>query len=354
MSRTKPCRRLVAATILLSLSATVSAQTAKKWDLFLLFGQSNMAGPPAGEAQDKVTNPRIKVLAYDNCSALGRTFNQWYPASPPLHECFNGVGPADYFSKTLIDTSDKLGLGIDTIGLIPCAISGVSIDIFRIGKNTTSTYTIPPSPNTGTNAYSWMVSRIKEAQKKGVVRGILFHQGESNNGDPNWPANVKEVVDALKKDLSLGDIPFIAGELRYQLGRSTNESCCTGHNTQVAKLPGLIKNSSVVSAKGLTGLQDPYHFDLASMRTFGHRYCAAMVPYLKNSTSIFSRNLVNGTSSADYAVFDVKGARVAGFHAMNEAALGEAWTGAQKNLPGGIYWVRNTSTGAAQRVLAGR
>lgn len=343
----------VGATALL-LAAPVTAQTTKKWDLFLLFGQSNMAGPPAAEAQDKKTNPRIKVLAYDNCSALGRTFNQWYLASPPLHECFNGVGPADYFSKTLIDTSDKLGLGIDTIGLIPCAISGVPIDIFRVGKNSPSSYTIPPSPNKGTNAYSWMVNRVKEAQKKGVVRGILFHQGESNNTDGNWPGYVKEVVDALKRDLNLGDIPFLAGELRYKLGRTTNESCCTAHNTQVAKLPGLIKNCSVVSANGLTGMADPYHFDVAGMRTFGHRYCAAMVPYLK-STKVQPRSLSQAYfGSADYAVFDVNGARVAGFHAVDEVSFGNAWSGARKSLPNGIYWIRNASTGMSQRVLAGR
>lgn len=256
-----------------------------KWDLFLLFGQSNMAGPPAGEAGDKVTNPRIKVLAYDNCSGLGRTYNQWYLASPPLHECFNGVGPADWFSKTLIDTGDKLGLGIDTIGLIPCSISGAPINLFRKGATAPnrSDFRIPPD-NSLPSAYPWMVARIREAMKKGTVRGILFHQGESNPGDPAWPGYVKGILDSLKKEFDWGDLPFLAGELRYDNQGAGNT---VPHNAQVAKLPGLIRNCSVVSAKGLPGLNDPWHFNLVAMREFGHRYCAAMVPYLKEATSAF-------------------------------------------------------------------
>ena len=270
-----------------ALAAALAAGAAQakdgKWDLFLLFGQSNMAGPPKPEALDKETNPRIKVLAFDNCSGLGRTYNQWYLASPPLHECMNGVGPGDWFSKTLIDTSDKLGLGIDTIGLIPCSISGAPIDFWMKGVNSSrrGEFKIPPD-NAWPGAYPWMLSRIQEAQKKGVIRGILFHQGESNPGDPKWPGNVKSILDTLKKDLNLGDVPFLPGELRYD---EKGAGKTVPHNTLVNQLPGLIKNCTAISAKGLLGLNDSWHFNLAAMREFGHRYCAGMVPYLKAGAS---------------------------------------------------------------------
>lgn len=68
-----------------ALSALVAAAPSNakdgKWDLFPLFGQSNMAGPPMPEAMDKATNPRIEVLVYDNCSAVGRAYGEWYLAS---------------------------------------------------------------------------------------------------------------------------------------------------------------------------------------------------------------------------------------------------------------------------------
>lgn len=350
MSRKQICRGLIIVAASLFLSSPVAAQTAKKWDLFLLFGQSNMAGPPAAQDQDKVTNPRIKVLGYSDCSATGRKYNTWSVAKPPLHECFNGVGPADWFSKTLIDTSDKLGLGIDTIGLIPSSFSGAGINMFRKGVTASDrkNFTIPPD-NSWANAYPWMVARIKEAQKKGVIRGILFHQGESNPGDPNWPGQVAGIVADLKKDLGLGDIPFLAGELRYDTLTGANN----GHNVQVAKLPGLIKNASVVSAKGLKGMPDPWHFNVAAMRTFGHRYCAAIVPYLKTS-SIASRKPFHVESPSDFAVYDVRGARVAGFHATDAASMDAAWAGIKKTVPPGIYWMRNGSTGAAEKFVNGR
>jgi hypothetical protein len=264
-----------------------------KWDLFLLFGQSNMSGIPQPEAADKVTNPRIKVMAYDNCTNLGRTYGQWYLASPPLSECNLGVGPGDYFAKTLIDTSDKLGLGIDTIGLISCSISGAPIDMFLKGVTSTrrGEFKVPPD-NKLQNAYPWMVARIKEAQKKGVVRGILFHQGESNQDKQDWPGQVKAVVDSLRKDCELGDAPFLAGELRYlnQGAGATNT-----HNALIAKLPAMITNCSVVSAKGLPGMNDQWHFNLVANREFGHRYCASAVPYLKAAvTSIGGLTVKSG------------------------------------------------------------
>ena len=102
-------------------------ETGPTFHVFLLLGQSNMAGYPKAQDADKVEKPRIKVLGYDNCAATGRQQDKWDVAVPPLHECWNGaIGPGDYFSKTLID---KIPAG-DTIGLVPCAISGEKIETF--------------------------------------------------------------------------------------------------------------------------------------------------------------------------------------------------------------------------------
>jgi hypothetical protein len=233
--------------------------------VFLLFGQSNMEGTPAPQAQDRETNPRVRVLAYDNCSGLGRTYNQWYTASPPLHNCGLGVGPGDYFGKTL-----AMQYPTKTIALVPCAIAGVDIDFFR--KNVVSArrneFRIPPD-NHWTGAYEWVITRARLAQQTGVIRGILFHQGESDNGNSQWVGKVRGIVTDLRADLGLGDVPFLAGELLYS-------GCCSGHNTLVNQLPGQITNAHVISATGL-GAADQYHFDLAGQRTFGARYGTKMI-----------------------------------------------------------------------------
>jgi hypothetical protein len=55
----------------------------------------------------------------------------------------------------------------------------------------------------------------------------------------------------------------------------------------------------------------------------------------------------------DFVVYDAKGVRVGGFHAVDLASLEVGWSGASKSLPNGIYWVRNASTGYAQKVIKG-
>jgi hypothetical protein len=228
--------------------------------VFLLLGQSNMAGYPKAVAADKVEEPRIKVLGFDDCAATGRQTNKWDVAVAPLHECWNGaLGPGDYFSKTLL----KVLPAGDTIGLVPAAISGEKIETFL---------------KVGGTKYTWIVDRAKLAQQAGgVIEGILFHQGESNNGDNTWPGKVKTLVTDLRTDLGLGNVPFLAGELAYDGG-------CAGHNTQVAKLPGLISNAFVVSASGLA--LDPadttyhLHFGHDAQVEFGKRYEAKLVEAL--------------------------------------------------------------------------
>lgn len=213
-----------------------------------------MAGYPKANDADKQKNARIRVLGYDECTATGRHMDQWADAVPPLHECWNGaIGPGDYFSKTLLDT---LPAG-DTIGLVPCAISGEKIETFL--KN-------------GGAKYAWIVQRAQLAQREGgVIEGLLFHQGESNSGDSTWPGKVKSLVQDLRTDLKLGDAPFLAGEL-------APTGACAGHNTLVNQLPSQIDNAFVVSAQGLAldpaDTQYHVHFGHDAQVEFGKRYAA--------------------------------------------------------------------------------
>jgi hypothetical protein len=233
---------------------------AAKFHVFLLLGQSNMAGYPKAQAADSVKDERIKVLGYDDCAATGRKTNAWAVALPPLHECWNGaIGPGDWFARTLIE---KLPAG-DTIGLVPCAISGEKIETFL---------------KAGGSKYAWIVQRAKLAQQAGgVIEGILFHQGESNNGDASWPGKVNQLVTDLKKDLGLGNVPFLAGELAYDGG-------CAGHNKLVNMLPAVVENAYVVSASGLAldpaDTQWRLHFGHDAQVMFGKRYATTMIEAL--------------------------------------------------------------------------
>jgi hypothetical protein len=241
-------------------AAGSSAPTGSTFHVFLLLGQSNMAGYAKAQDTDKVKNDRIRVLGFDECADTGRHKDQWDVAVPPLHECWNGaVGPGDWFSKTLIDV---LPAG-DTIGLVPCAISGEKIETFL---------------KVGGTQYDMIVRRGRAAQQAGgVIDGILFHQGESNSGDPSWPGKVSTLVTDLRTDLGLGNVPFLAGELAY-------DGNAKGHNVLVNQLPGLISNGFVVSAMGLAldpaDTQWHLHFGHDETVTFGKRYAQKMIEVL--------------------------------------------------------------------------
>lgn len=242
--------------------------------VYLLIGQSNMAGGADTVPADLVEDERIKVLGYDDCAETGRVYNEWDVASPPLHACWSsGIGPGDHFAKTLIEA---LPAG-DTIGLVPCAIPGVDIDFFVKGaiSQRRGEFTIPPD-NHWDSAYDWVIERAQLAQQSGgVIDGILFHQGESDSGEPNrslWTNKVKGIVENLRADLGGKEFPFLAGELLYS-------GCCASMNTIVGALPNQITNAYVVSAQGLNGV-DQYHFDAPGVRTIGQRYGEAMIAAL--------------------------------------------------------------------------
>lgn len=225
--------------------------------VFLLLGQSNMAGYPKASAADRVEDARVQVLGFDACSSTGRQLDKWDTAAPPLHACWSdAIGPGDYFAKTLIET---LPSG-DTIGLVPCAIHGERIETFL---------------KVGGTRYDWILQRAKLAQEAGgVIDGILFHQGESNSQDSSWPGKVNTLITDLRTDLEIGDVPFLAGEL----ARDGNSR---GHNPLINQLPDVVSNAFVVSAEDL--IVDPadtqylVHFDHDSIVTFGQRYAQTLI-----------------------------------------------------------------------------
>jgi carbohydrate esterase-like sialic acid-specific acetylesterase len=238
---------------------------ASKTQVFLLFGQSNMWGVPAPQAEDLTINPRVEVLTLDACATQGA--NQWLPAQPPLHGCVGhpsgggqgpGLGMGDYFAKTVAEAFPN-----DTILLVPNAIPGVSIDVFQPGQQ----------------AYNSIVSRARMAQQRGEITGMIFHQGETDSGQSNWPTRVKRVVDQLRTDLEIGEVPLVAGELLYG-------GCCQGHNVYINQLPGIITNTSVARADGFTAVPQALdtfgnlHFDRNSQVEFGRRYAALMIDAL--------------------------------------------------------------------------
>lgn len=243
--------------------------------IYLCFGQSNMEGQGAIEAQDTTVSNRFRVFQAIDCPNLGRTKGTWYSAVPPTCQCYSKLSPADYFGKTMIaNLPDSI-----TIGIINVAVGGCDIRLFDkdIYKDYDSTYKeswfTTKVTDYGWNPYKHLIDLAKLAQKDGVIKGILLHQGETNTGQEQWPSYVKKIYNDMLKDLSLeaGSVPLLAGEVV-----SAEGSCCSSMNVIINKLPETIPTAHVISAAGCPS-QDNAHFNAQGYRTIGKRYGVKML-----------------------------------------------------------------------------
>lgn len=266
--------------ILLCINISVFAQN-KKFYIFLAFGQSNMEGSAKIEAQDTVNvNPRFKVLEALNCPEINRKADTWYTAVPPLCRCNTGLTPVDYFGRYLLE---KLPADI-TIGVINVSVGGCKIELFDKDNYESYAATAPDwmagmiKAYNG-NPYGRLVELAKLAQKDGVIKGILLHQGESNTGDATWPTKVKGVYSNLLNDLNLKaeNVPLLAGEVV----NADQGGVCASMNDIIATLPQVIPTAHVISSKGCTDGPDNLHFDAAGYRELGTRYAKQMLSLLR-------------------------------------------------------------------------
>lgn len=252
----------------------------KNFYIFLCFGQSNMEGNAKIEAQDTVNvNPRFQVMEAVDCPAINRRKGNWYTAKPPLCRCRTGLTPVDYFGRELVaNLPEKV-----RIGVINVAVGGCKIELFDKDHYESYTTNVPGWMKNfigeyGGNPYGRLVEMAKLAQKDGVIKGILLHQGESNTGDTLWTRKVKIVYDNLMNDLDLKPqkVPLLAGETV----NADQNGKCASMNKIIATLPQTIKNAHVISSAGCTDSADDLHFNAAGYRELGKRYATQMLSLL--------------------------------------------------------------------------
>jgi lysophospholipase L1-like esterase len=250
--------------------------------IFLAFGQSNMEGQGDIEQQDREgISDRFKMMPAVNFTTDGRIAGKWYKANPPLCRDWARISPLDYFGRTLVEKLNET----KSVGVINVAVGGCSIVLFDEDRaesylKTTEDWLQNIAAIYGNNPFRVLVNTAKKAQEMGVIKGILLHQGESDNGDQNWPRNVKLVYDRLLEELGLKeeDVPLLVGELVS----SEQGGLCYEHNKIIAKITSEIKNSFVISSEGCPSQNDGYHFNTEGNRMMGRRYGETMYEYLKN------------------------------------------------------------------------
>ena len=252
----------------------MKAEVDPNFYIYLCFGQSNMEGNAAAESIDAQVNSRFKMLATCKFDNPARTLGNWYTAKVPIVNPVGKLGPSDYFGRTMVAALPK-----DVkIGVVAVAMGGSPIEMFdkdkfqqKLDDNPNEWWATIAKQHYGGNPYKRLIDMAKKAQEVGVIRGILLHQGCSNNGDPNWPNMVKKIYNDMLTDLGLeaANVPLFVGEtLRQEMG-----GACYYHNTVVAKMPRTVPTSHIVSSEGCPGNgTDPWHFSALGYRMMGYRY----------------------------------------------------------------------------------
>ena len=245
--------------------------------VFLCFGQSNMESGGRMEAIDKTVDKRFQVMADADAPNRGWKKGNWYDAVPPCPRG-SGICMIDYFGRTMVASLPKN----IRVGVIKVSVPGCKIELFEKDTFKTNVATAPSWMGTtikqyGGNPYQYLVNMGKLAQKDGVIKGFLLHQGESNPNDKEWPKKVKGIYDNLIKDLNLKaeEVPFCRRNCKRRSARR-----CAGFNKIMAELPKTLPNSYVISSAGCTCNSDHMHFNPAGSREFGKRYGEKMLALL--------------------------------------------------------------------------
>ena len=273
MKRNLMLTALIAVMTLLSTNA--KAEVDPNFYIYLCIGQSNMEGQGTIEDCDLAPDERFQMMSTLDCGT--RKLGQWYRAVPPLARCDTRLCPADYFGRTMVANLDEA----KRVGVVVVAIGGIKIDLYdpdgwqAYVNSMDQDWQIGSVNAYGGNPLARLIECAKEAQKSGVIKGILLHQGESDAYNDAWIQKVKKVYENLLSELNLKaeDVPLIAGEV----GGADQNGGCAHANPTINKLPKTIPTAHVVSSVGCTLQSDNIHFDSQGYRKLGRRYAKTML-----------------------------------------------------------------------------
>jgi hypothetical protein len=235
---------------------SVELPVKEKLHIYLLMGQSNMAGRGKIDPEDQSSHPRVLMLTLQG---------EWEPAVEPVtHDkpTMLGVGPGLAFGKAMADQEPGV-----TIGLVSCALGATRLKRWEHDGD----------------LYSNAVQRAKLSMRDGTLKGILWHQGESDAGASTnantYGVRLAKMVQDIRADLGCPNLPFVAGQIgEFLYDRGPDHSpYARVVNEAIAKLPETVPAAGYVPSKGLKDKGDVLHFDSASQRELGQRYATVML-----------------------------------------------------------------------------
>lgn len=218
--------------------------------LYIMAGQSNMAGRAVIGPQDTNTNPRILVLDSSGDFVLARE---------PLHHdlpALQGLDCGLSFAQNLLP---HLPANV-RIGIIPCAVGSSSIEQW-----------LGDSLRGGRPIYSVMLQEAARAQQRGTLGGLLWFQGEANADDTtsrHYGQKLIRFVGKIRDDLGNAQLPVFSGKLSPFVHKPYRDSVNAGIDFAATQLSGFF----LVKTDDLSCRPDSLHFDAPAQRLLGKRF----------------------------------------------------------------------------------
>lgn len=225
----------------------------KTW-VFIMAGQSNMAGRGQVEPRDTVPHPRILSINQEGLLVSAKEPLHFY--EPALTGLDGGLSFAQHILK-------KASTDI-TILMIPAAVGGSSISQW-----------LGDSLHRGVKLYSNFLDKLALAKKFGLLKGILWHQGESDTNEKGiqlYKDRLRELISRFRSAASNESIPVVLGELGSFSENQVNWDLL---NMEIRSFSREDKFCAVISTKDLRHKGDHLHFDSRGQRKMGKRFAEA-------------------------------------------------------------------------------
>lgn len=197
---------VILAAVLLALPVKAQ-QPDPNFFIYLCFGQSNMEAGARPADQDKDWNdPRFQFVAAVDNPRMNRKMGEWYTAVPPICRPSNNMGPVDFFGRKMIEVLPEQY----RVGVINVSVAGAKLELWdkdacadylaMEAADPSRSWLVNMAKEYDMNPYQRLLDMAKIAQKSGVIKGMLVHQGESNPDDSLWCWRLKKIHDDLCHD----------------------------------------------------------------------------------------------------------------------------------------------------------
>jgi hypothetical protein len=232
--------------------------------VFILAGQSNMAGRGFVEPKDTLPSPRVLTI-----NAKGQVIL----AKEPLHfyePAMAGLDCGLSFGKSLL----KHVPGNISILLIPTAVGGSSISQW-----------LGDSVHRNVRLFSNFRDKVEIGKKYGQVKAILWHQGESDANEKDYrqyEQRLSTLFNTFRRVINSDTLPILIGHLGSY---STNDKYWKLINQQLDSYALKDNNTAVIHTNDFKHKGDKVHFDSKGQRILGKRFAQAYIKKFSSGTN---------------------------------------------------------------------